>query len=139
MKITEIKIKLLSNQNDQLKAYCSVELDDDLAIHKIKIIERNRELFVAMPSEKVSDRCGKCGGKNHIQAKFCNDCGGRLPENRAKLDAKGKTMLYTDVAHPTNPRFRQKLHETIISQFRQELERSKLPGYKPMDMTTSEN
>ena len=138
MKITNIKIKLMPKQNDHLKAFCTVELDDELAIHKIKIIERSGDFFVAMPSDKLSDRCGKCGGKNHVQAKFCNDCGGRLAENRVKLDAKGKTMLYVDIAHPINPRFRQKLHDTVIHEFLNEVERSKLPGYKPMDRDTPE-
>ena len=39
-------------------------------------------LFVAMPSRKMSDHCNKCGGKNHLRAKYCNNCGGQLPEGR---------------------------------------------------------
>ena len=39
----------------KLKAIVSITLDDEFAVHDIKIIEGDRGLFIAMPSKKVLD------------------------------------------------------------------------------------
>ena len=49
MKITEIKIRRIY-QDDRLRALVSVVLDNDFAVHDIKVIEGPERLFVAMPS-----------------------------------------------------------------------------------------
>ena len=82
----------------------------------------------------MSDHCGKCGGKNHLRAKFCNNCGAQLQENRARKDAKGRMKLHADIAHPINAECRKNIQETIVAAFEEELEKSKQPGYKPLDM-----
>ena len=75
MEISEVRVKLVANQDDRLKAFCSMTLDNEFVIRDVKIIEGTGGLFVAMPSRKMSDHCGKCGGKNHLRAKFCTNCG----------------------------------------------------------------
>jgi stage V sporulation protein G len=102
MEITEVRVKLVANQDDRLKAFCSMTLDNEFVIRDVKIIEGTGGLFVAMPSRKMSDHCGKCGGKNHLRAKFCTNCGAKLPENRVKPDAHGHLKLHADIAHPIN-------------------------------------
>jgi len=87
-----------------------------------------------MPSRKMSDHCEKCGGKNHLKARFCNNCGAALSENRAKKDFKGRMKLHADIAHPINAECRQKIQKQVISAFEQELEMSKQPGYKPVEL-----
>ena len=87
-----------------------------------------------MPSRKMSDHCDKCGGKNHLRAKYCNNCGTTLSENRAKKDIKGRMKLHADIAHPINADCRRKIQERVIKGFEEELERSKQPGYKPVNM-----
>ncbi len=51
MNITDIKIRRLLTEG-RLRAIVSITLDDQLAIHDIKIIEGPERLFVAMPSRK---------------------------------------------------------------------------------------
>ncbi|MFC1762003.1 SpoVG family protein [Planctomycetota bacterium] len=63
MEITEVRVKLVENEDDRLKAFCSVTLDNEFVVRDIKIIEGGGGHFVAMPSRKMSDHCERCGGK----------------------------------------------------------------------------
>ena len=51
MNITDIRVRR-TYQDTRLKALVSVTIDNDLAVHDIKIIEGPERLFVAMPSRK---------------------------------------------------------------------------------------
>src|SRR4029434_7002888 len=102
MNITEIRIKLVHDLRDKLRGFASITLDDCLVIRDIKIIEGGRGLFVAMPSRKLCDRCPSCAAKNHIRARYCNECGHRLGEHRGDMDERGRPRLYADISHPIN-------------------------------------
>ena len=104
MVITEVRIKLMedNNENERLQAFCSVTFDDAFVVRDLKIIEGTKGSFVAMPSRKLTDRCPGCGSKNHLRARFCNACGGKLDEDRATRDADGRVKLHADIAHPIN-------------------------------------
>ena len=134
MEITEVRVKMVQNKDDRLKGFCSMTIDNEFVVRDVKVIEGTSGLFVAMPSRKMSDHCGKCGGKNHLRAKFCNNCGAQLQENRARKDTKGRMKLHADIAHPINAECRKNIQETIVAAFEEELEKSKEPGYKPLDM-----
>lgn len=134
MEISEVRVKLVSNQDDRLKAFCSMTLDNEFVIRDIKIIEGIGGLFVAMPSRKMSDHCGRCGGKNHLRAKFCCNCGAKQPEERVHHDPHGRMKLHADIAHPINAQSRHKIQEAIVKAFNEEMERSKQPGYKPIEL-----
>ncbi|MFC1762002.1 hypothetical protein ACFL6U_07960 [Planctomycetota bacterium] len=41
--------------------------------------------------------------------------------------------LYADIAHPINARCRQLLQERIVVAFKDEVKRSKQPGYVPVN------
>ena len=134
MEITEVRVKLINNKDDRLKAFCSMTMDNEFVVRDIKIIEGTNGFFVAMPSRKMSDHCEKCGGKNHLRARYCNNCGAKLPDDRAKKDFKGRMKLHADIAHPIHVQCRQKIQEKVSTAFNEEMERSKQPGYKPVDM-----
>ncbi len=134
MEISEVRVKLVSNQDDRLKAFCSMTLDNEFVIRDIKIIEGTGGLFVAMPSRKMSDHCSRCGGKNHLRAKFCCNCGAKQPEERIHHDPHGRMKLHADIAHPINAQCRRKIQDAIVKAFNEEVERSKQPGYKPVDL-----
>ncbi len=134
MDISEVRVKLIQNKDDRLKAFCSVTFDNEFVVRDIKIIEGTNGFFVAMPSRKMSDHCEKCGGKNHLRAKFCNNCGAALGEERAKKDVKGRMKLHADIAHPINAGCRKKIQDRVVAAFTEEAERSKQPGYKPVEM-----
>lgn len=138
MEISEVRVKIVANQDDRLKAFCSMTLDNEFVIRDIKVIEGAGGLFVAMPSRKMSDHCGKCGGKNYLRSRFCSNCGARLTENRVKQDVQGRMKLHADIAHPINASCRKHIQETIIQAFSDEFERSKQPGYKPIELDEDE-
>jgi len=51
MNITDIRVRKTFHDN-RLRALVSVTVDNDLAVHDIKVIEGPERLFVAMPSRK---------------------------------------------------------------------------------------
>lgn len=129
MNITEVRIKLMEEPGERLKAFCSITFDDCFVVRDLKIIEGTSGPFVAMPSRKLTAHCGKCGMKNHLRACYCNQCGARLEEGRVLKDADGRTKLYADIAHPINSRCREMIQQRVVSEFNQELERAKSPNY----------
>ena len=131
MRITEVRIRLVRDKGDKLKAFCSMTLDNEFVVRDIKVIEGEDGYFVAMPSRKMSDHCAKCGSKNHLRARFCNQCGTALPESRAKKGPEGRMKLHADIAHPINIKCRKAIQQKIVAAFQEELRRSTLPGYKP--------
>jgi len=133
MDISEVRVKLVEDRAERVRAFCSVTLDGDFVIRDLKIIEGTNGLFVAMPSRKLTDHCHKCRSKNHLRARFCNHCGASLDENRAPRDAEGRVKLHADIAHPINAAFRARLQEAAIEAFHDEVGRSKEPGYEPFE------
>jgi len=129
--ITEVRIKLMedNNENERLQAFCSVTFDDAFVVRDLKIIEGTKGSFVAMPSRKLTDRCTGCGCKNHLRARFCNQCGHKLDEDRATRDADGRVKLHADIAHPINSACREVIQSAVLKAFMAEKERSKQPGY----------
>ena len=138
MEITEARIKLMPSRSDRLQAFCTITIDNDFVIRDIKIIEGAKGAFVAMPSRKLTDKCPKCGGKNHLRARHCNDCGGKLDENRATKDKRGRAKLHADIAHPINSACRERIQAKIIEAFEEEVARSKEPGYVPAPLYDDE-
>lgn len=129
MEITEVRIKLMEEAGDRLQAFCSITFDDSFVVRDLKIIEGTHGPFVAMPSRKLTSRCGQCGCKNHLRAAYCNQCGKKLDESRAARDENGRAKLYADIAHPINSACREMIQERIIAEYFQEIERAKQPGY----------
>src|SRR5262249_56671760 len=69
------------------------------------------------------------GCKNHLRARFCNQCGSKLDEDRATRDADGRVKLHADIAHPINSACREVIQTAVLKAFNMERERSKQPGY----------
>ncbi len=53
MNITDIKIFI--RDNNQLKAFANIVIDDAFIVRNIKLIEGKNGLFVAMPSRKMKN------------------------------------------------------------------------------------
>lgn len=134
MEISEVRVKLVENRSEKLQAFCTITMDNDFVVRDIKIIEGARGPFVAMPSRKLTDRCQRCSGKNHLRSKFCNECGSRLPQSRGRPEPRGRTRLHTDIAHPINARCREFIESSILEAFYAEVERSKSPDYVAPDL-----
>lgn len=129
MDITEVRIKLMEEPGERLKAFCSITFDDCFVVRDLKIIEGSNGPFVAMPSRKLTAHCGNCRAKNHLRAAFCNQCGARLKEIQALRDDEGRAKLYADIAHPINSACREMIQQRVIQAFVEERERAQQPGY----------
>ncbi len=131
MDITEVRIKLIADAEDRLRAFCSITFDNCFVVRDIKIIEGTSGPFVAMPSRKLAAHCPKCRCKNHLRANFCNQCGFRTKDLNPIPTQGGRIKLYADVAHPVNSTCREMIQQRVLQEFRAEFERAKQPGYKP--------
>ncbi len=54
MQITDVRVRKITKEG-RMKAIVSITLDNEFAIHDIKIIEGEKGLFIAMPSKKSTD------------------------------------------------------------------------------------
>ena len=129
MDITEIRIKLMEESEDRLRAFCSITIDDCFVIRDLKIIEGGGGMFVAMPSRKLTNPCHRCRHKNQIRATYCNHCGAKQKQRRQAGGESG-SKLYADVAHPINTECREAIQNAVIQEFEQELQRFQEPGYR---------
>jgi stage V sporulation protein G len=114
-------------------------LDHEFVVRDIKVIEGMGGYFVAMPSRKMSDHCEKCGSKNHLRARYCNNCGQALQSNRITKNPQGKIKLHADIAHPINLECRRRIQKEVVVAFKKEVEKSKMPGYRPMNMDVDDD
>jgi len=129
MEITEVRIKLMEEPGERLKAFCSITFDDCFVIRDLKIIDGTSGPFVAMPSRKLTSHCSQCGMKNHLRANYCNQCGKRQDEGRLIKDADGRAKLYADIAHPINSDCRELIQRRVLEEFDLEKVRAQQPGY----------
>lgn len=129
MNITEVRIKLMEEPGERLKAFCSITFDDCFVIRDLKIIDGANGPFVAMPSRKLTAHCPVCRAKNHARAAYCNQCGSRLQEQFLGRDEDGRTKLYADIAHPINSACREMIQNRVISAYEEERVRAQQPGY----------
>jgi stage V sporulation protein G len=129
VEITEVRIKLMDEPGERLKAFCSITFDNCFVIRDLKIIEGSSGPFVAMPSRKLTSHCPRCGMKNHLRAQYCNQCGNGLSTDRMPLDADGRAKLYADIAHPINSSCREMIQDVVVREYEDELERAKQPDY----------
>lgn len=54
MQITDVRVRRLT-ADGKMKAVVSITIDNEFAVHDIKVIEGENGLFVAMPSRKTAD------------------------------------------------------------------------------------
>lgn len=134
MEISDVRIKLVEDPNNRLKAVCSITLENEFVVRDLKVVEGTNGLFVAMPSRKLSIHCPACGQKNHLKSRFCNDCGAKVPPARIGSDSNGRFRLHRDIAHPISPTFREKMQQRVIDRYTEEMELAKNPDYAPADI-----
>lgn len=123
MEITDVRVKLINDSGDRLRAVCTVTFDDQFVVRDVKVVDGANGLFVAMPSRKLSSSCPRCRHKNHLRAKFCGECGGKLPfQQTPPTDADGRSKLHRDIAHPITAEFRAVIQEKVIEAYEAEYE-----------------
>lgn len=55
MQITDIKVRKIFDDDSPMKAIVSITLDNQLALHDIKVIHAREKMFIVMPSRKNPD------------------------------------------------------------------------------------
>ena len=51
LKITDVRIRLVTKEDSKLKAVASITIDDELVVHDIKIINGKDGYFLSMPNK----------------------------------------------------------------------------------------
>ena len=148
MTITDVRVKLAADftpgdsyrgadgaqARGRLLAFCSITLDGCFVVRDLKLIRGADVPFVAMPSRKITARCG-CGGKNALKARFCADCGVALSppseehQQPCATAPGGRIRLYADIAHPITGSCRRELERTVVAAYERERALAVRPGY----------
>jgi len=87
IEITEVRVSL--RNDDKLKAFVSITLNDSFVIRGLKVIRGNSGLFVAMPSRKRPD------GQHQDLAHPINDV------TRKYLTERVMTEYESELKHPS--------------------------------------
>ena len=142
MDITEVKIFLKEGQDKKLKAYATLTFDNCFVVRNVKVIEGTKGMFVAMPSRKIKDPCPKCGFRNAVRSKFCNQCGATLPNPEPKVfqpgDDSTRQSEHKDIAHPISAECRDYIQKKVLEAYENEKKaspsqaaRSAVPSVSP--------
>ena len=96
MKITNMQLKILNSSTDSsLLGIATLQLDEQLIIHDVKLIQlKSGKRIISFPNKKM---------KRYIVTKDSNN--NEIYEERYE---------YTDIIHPSNSEFRQYLEEEIF-------------------------
>lgn len=96
MKITSVRIKKSNKQSEGLLGMASIQLDDCLVIHNIKLLQVDGQRIVGFPSKKVK--------------KF-NFVNGNYEEK----------YEYSDIVHPSNKEFREYIETELFKVYDMEV------------------
>ena len=136
MEITEVRVLLKDSPDKKLKAYATITFDDVFVVRNIKVIEGTAGAFIAMPSRKVKHACPKCGFKNELRSKYCNQCAQALPIEintqsapgaRNAQDVGASQAEHKDIAHPITQAFREHLQTKVLEAYEQEKKKIEHP------------
>ena len=122
MEITEVRVFLKDSPDKKLKAYATVTFDNAFVVRNIKVIEGGSGLFIAMPSRKLKTSCPKCGFRNEVRSKYCNQCASQLPavSRTVAVDMHangGAQSEHRDIAPPITQNFRDYLQKKVLESY----------------------
>ena len=55
LQVTEVRVRPFSKEDEKLKAFATITLNDCFIVSDLKVIKGKKGLFVAMPSRKMKD------------------------------------------------------------------------------------
>lgn len=111
MQATEVRVERTRGGDPRFLGFASVIFDHQFIVHDLRVVLGASGAFVAMPHRLVSDRCPECRAKNHLKARYCNECGVPLGNDRC---CSG-TPLRQDVAHPISRNCRVEIERAVLS------------------------
>jgi stage V sporulation protein G len=127
--VTDVRIKLMQPTSGKLLAFCTFALDHCFVVKDVKVITTDRGTIVAMPARKISSHCVRCSGRNHLKARWCNDCGQKLDESKWAGGLGDAGQFFSDCVHPITRECRALITRSVLAAYDEELERSKEAGY----------
>lgn len=54
MEITNVRVRVVEKENSKMRGFASVTIDNQFAVHDIRILEGDNGLFLAMPSKQTA-------------------------------------------------------------------------------------
>ncbi|MBI3615019.1 MAG: septation protein SpoVG family protein [Candidatus Omnitrophica bacterium] len=124
MEITDVRVFLRESSADsKLKAYATITFDHAFVVRNVKVIEGTKGLFVAMPSERAKEACPKCGHRNAVRSRFCNQCGSPLSPTAPKSSEQGGQVPpdgqteHRDIAHPITVECREVIQRKVLEAY----------------------
>lgn len=133
MRITACKVWISDDHvstNRRIRGYAELDFDRAFRVTDLKIIEVEDRLLLSFPSRKITTRCLACGNKHALKDSYCPSCGRKLSPRRVH-DEEGRSTLFADICHPSNPRFRRYVEGFVFAVYREELAASNRSGYVP--------
>ena len=121
MNITDVRIRLLRNKDNRIKAFATIIFDDSFIVRDIRIIEGPNGPFVAMPSKPIKELCPHCSYRNEIKNKFCVNCGSKLKF----IPSDDQRLKHRDLAHPITQKMREYIHNKLFDAYKLELNKEK--------------
>lgn len=112
MDVTDVRMD--RTRRGRMVAICSITLDGQLAIHRIRIIERDNDLLVAMPQDATVTPCEECRAPCPANHNHCGRCGAPLALQSQRL---GDKKLWHDVVHPISPELRRKIDDAVLDEY----------------------
>lgn len=55
MKISDVRVRLIQNEESKLKAIASITIEECFVVHDIRVLEGKQGYFVCMPNRKTPD------------------------------------------------------------------------------------
>lgn len=130
MEATEVRVFLRNKDNNKkLKAYATVTFDNCFVVRDVKVIEGSKGLFVAMPSAKMKSTCSKCGHRNVVRSKFCNQCGSALESAEQPVTStpeESRQSEHKDIAHPITPECREYIQKKVLNAYQIEADSAQI-------------
>lgn len=122
MNITNVRVYLPPNPAPPLLAFVTITLNHEICIKDIKVVSGDDMIFVSMPSRRKMYKCSNCGYKNFLRARYCNECGMKLPyDNMTNGISRGG--LFDDIVFPISSEARKDLEEVILEAYMKECKR----------------
>ena len=127
MEITDVRIFVKEPSGEsKLKAYATITFDRSFVVRNVKVIEGTKGLFIAMPSERSKEPCPKCGSRNVLRSRFCNQCGTALDsaprEGTVAAGGPGSPVgeassEHRDIAHPITVECREVIQRKVLEAY----------------------
>lgn len=130
MEVTGVRIKghfgdmrIHRQSPTRLVSFASIDLDNCLAIHGLRIIDGEKGMFVAFPNEKKRRPCLECRRRCAFDDAYCGGCGAVLPV--VALDVAAGERAFLDTVHPITSELRTTITAAVMTEYAETVEKER--------------